>query len=115
MSGAAHTPGPWEFDGVCQIFEAKRTYMRVAFLPSDHAEYASSKANGRLIAAAPELVSALEDAEAVMSIVEPRSDKSEYIRVLGVIRSALIRAHSRPLPGIPTETAETVPDGARDV
>lgn len=64
MSGAptadAHTPGPWHFDGVCQIVEAERPHMRVAFLPSDHAEYASSLSNGRLIAAAPDLVKALE-------------------------------------------------------
>lgn len=54
MSG--HTPGPWEFDGMCQIVEAERPHMRVCFLPSDHADYASSTANGRLIAAAPDLL-----------------------------------------------------------
>lgn len=55
-----HTEGPWEFDGVCQIVDGKRPHMRVAFLPSDHAEYASSEANGRLIAAAPDLLAELE-------------------------------------------------------
>ena len=32
---------------------------------------------------------ALDQAEAVLSIVEPRSDKAEYLRILGVVRAAL--------------------------
>lgn len=60
-SKQAFTPGPWYFDGVCQVVEAGRLHMRVAFLPSDHAEYASSKANGHLIAAAPEMYEALKE------------------------------------------------------
>lgn len=32
---------------------------------------------------------ALDEAEACMSIVEPRSDKAEYVRILGVVRAAL--------------------------
>ena len=32
---------------------------------------------------------ALDEAEACMSIVEPRSDKAEYLRILGVVRDAL--------------------------
>ncbi len=32
---------------------------------------------------------ALTQAEACMSIVEPRSDKAEYLRILGVVRDAL--------------------------
>ena len=35
------------------------------------------------------LEAALEEAGAVFSIVEPRSDKAEYLRVLGVVRTAL--------------------------
>lgn len=41
------------------------------------------------MAAAPALYAALEEAEACMSIVEPRSNKAEYVRILGVIRAAL--------------------------
>lgn len=55
------TPGPWEYDGGAQIVEAARPHMRVAFLPSDHAEYAASSHNARLISAAPELYEALEN------------------------------------------------------
>lgn len=50
-----HTEGPWLFDGVAQIVEARRPHMRIAFLPSDHHAYESSKFNGRLIAAAPDM------------------------------------------------------------
>ncbi|MET3481501.1 hypothetical protein [Methylobacterium sp. 1973] len=35
------------------------------------------------------LRSALVEAEACMSIVAPRSDKAEYLRILGVVRAAL--------------------------
>lgn len=55
-----HTPGPWIFDGLCQIVEAERPHMRVCFLPSDHHEYASSKPNGHLIAAAPDMLEAVQ-------------------------------------------------------
>lgn len=65
-----HTAAPWHFDGLVQIVEAARPHMRVAFLPSDHAEYASSKPNGHLIAAAPDLLAALrgDDPEAPKEI-----------------------------------------------
>lgn len=49
-------------------------------------------ANAYLIAAAPEMFAALTEAEACMSIVEPRSDKAEYLRILGAIRTALSKA-----------------------
>lgn len=55
-----HTPGPWDFDGVCQIFERERPHMRICFLPSDHARYYSSKPNGQLIAAAPDYAAAVQ-------------------------------------------------------
>lgn len=42
-----------------------------------------------LIASWRERGEALNQAEAVFSIVEPRSDKAEYLRVLGVVRAAL--------------------------
>lgn len=44
------------------------------------------------------LARALEEAEACMSIVEPRSDKAEYVRILGVVRDAL-KARAIPEPG----------------
>lgn len=72
-----HTPGPWHFDGVCQIVEVERPHMRVCFLPSDHAEYASSKANGRLISAAPDMLAALK---AVVAVADRRTDEFDAAR-----------------------------------
>jgi hypothetical protein len=62
-----HTPGPWEYDGGAQIVESARPHMRICFLPSDYHEYASSKPNARLIAAAPDLLEALKMARDCIS------------------------------------------------
>lgn len=48
--------------------------------------------DAHLVAAAPDLLDACIQAEAVLSIVEPRSDKAEYLRVLGTLRIALSKA-----------------------
>src|SRR6185312_14268106 len=48
------------------------------------------------------LKEALDQAEAVLSIVEPRSDKAEYLRVLGVVRAALKMGEIRA--AFPTQT-----------
>ena len=39
-----------------------------------------------------EMVEALREAEACMSIVEPKDYKDEYLRILGVVRSALSKS-----------------------
>lgn len=51
-----------------------------------------SESDARLVAAAPTMLAALVYAEAVLSIVEPRSDKAEYLRCLEQVRSALAKA-----------------------
>lgn len=75
-----HTPGPWHYDGGAQIVHGTETHIRVAFLPSDHYKYDCSKANGRLIAAAPDLLEYARlmaangdpDAEELVAICEGR-------------------------------------------
>jgi hypothetical protein len=47
------------------------------------------EANARLGAAAPDLAEACANAEAVMTIVEPRSHKAEYLECLSQLRAAL--------------------------
>jgi len=63
MSEAKHTPGPWEacdvgdygdYDGRCRVILGDD--LRIAVVLGDHDE---SKANARLIAAAPDLLEAL--------------------------------------------------------
>ena len=51
--------------------------------------YDAAEEIGRLLAENARLKEALVEAEACMSIVEPRSDKAEYLRILGVVRAAL--------------------------
>lgn len=92
------TPGPWEYDHGAQIVEGAKPHMRVAFLPSDHAEYACSKPNAHLIASAPELYEAL--AAAVECGMVPISSASEggaarfsrQVEVADMIRVALKKA-----------------------
>lgn len=64
MSDAKHTPGPWEacdagdysdYDGKCRVILGDD--LRIAVALGDHAE---NDANARLIAAAPDLLAALE-------------------------------------------------------
>jgi hypothetical protein len=52
-------------------------------------------ANANAIAQVPTMIEALIQAEACMSIVEPRSDKAEYLRILGVVREALDPLHEK--------------------
>jgi len=67
------------------------------------AEMQAAEARDRLAAKDAEiarLTDALDQAEAVISIVEPRSDKAEYLRVLGVVRAAL---KGSPAPFVQTD------------
>lgn len=57
-------------------------------VPSDFIDPDEARAD-RLAAEVEALRAALDEAEACLSIVEPRSDRSEYMRTLGVIRTAL--------------------------
>lgn len=78
-----HTPAPWGFDGVCQIVEVERPHMRICFLPSDHAEYASSKPNGYLIAAAPDLLEAIKECLPSMGWRNMSDEELEHEHELG--------------------------------
>lgn len=56
-----HTPGPWEVTDYGVEFEGAR-FGEVAFVVSKEREqFEATEANARLIAAAPDLLSALED------------------------------------------------------
>lgn len=70
-----------DFDGsMARICEGRQELAAV------EAEIAANK---RLIAAAPAMHAALQQAEAVLSIVEPRSHKHEYLAALQTVRDAL--------------------------
>ena len=80
MSEAKHTPGPWVFrrgpDDAGFEFTLgdtrERTFVEQTFdyaqvlYPDDGDQYETAEANARLIAAAPELLEALEEWEATL-------------------------------------------------
>ena len=74
----------------CRLSVAAVRPGRSHIEPADN--YYEQVANAHLIAAAPVMREALVQAEACMSIVTPRSDKAEYLRILGVVRAALAAA-----------------------
>lgn len=86
-----HTPGPWTYDGGAQIVEEARPHMRVLFLPSDHHEYASSKPNARLAAAAPDMLAALEAVEEWWLTVQMHKESGAPYAIFAV-RAAIAKA-----------------------
>jgi hypothetical protein len=101
MGEAKHTPGPWkvtkssERKTLCVVNDDTWICGELQALNGTAIDERECLANARLIAAAPEMYEALEQAEACMSIVEPRSDKAEYLRILGVIRAVIGKAEGR--------------------
>lgn len=110
------TPGPWRMkmngnignaiEGCAgrKSFEGDDGYRTLATYQDacDSGLYdeqeANRIANGRLIAAAPTMYAALVHAEAVLSIVMPRSHMKEYLETLDEVRAALAKASS-PIVG----------------
>ena len=60
MSDGKHTPGPWAFDGDFTIHTADDVAARIAVVCTDNVDDAQVKADGHLIAAAPDLLAALK-------------------------------------------------------
>ncbi len=109
-----HTPGPWVADGKCS---GRPPDAGVGVIASDTEPAISNpsrgivayacrlvsrtsaevEANARLIAAAPVLLQVLREVESIMSIVEPRSDKAEYLTGVARVRAAIAKATGVPL------------------
>ena len=102
---AKHTPGPWVWDGEGRIDALKfrkvsprlvggRPYMEgLVALPYSCGGHATREANARLMAAAPELLVALEAAESVMSHpVHAFEVLAEHSVVREMIRAAIAKA-----------------------
>jgi hypothetical protein len=60
---------------------------------SSDVDGSTEAATARLIAAAPDMYEALNHVEAVLSIVQPRSNTKEYLETLAQVRTALAKAH----------------------
>ena len=106
MTKASHTPGPWvlsdEWEGilvhapqsckfVCEVTETNPVYTN----PESGISNAEALANARLIAAAPEMLVALEAAEKEIrgwSWTGNARDKGPYDDHLASIRAAIAKA-----------------------
>ena len=64
-------------------------YSRAPLYTADQTRAYALAARAQVEAECEKMRAALNQAEACMSIVEPRSDKAEYLRILGVVRAAL--------------------------
>lgn len=85
-----HTPGPWEYrDDQGQIFGP--TFLVAELVAADTRE--QSSANGRLIAAAPDLLAALKALEIQAIQSDVNSPANEWGReALEMARDAIVRA-----------------------
>lgn len=72
MSAAKHTPGPWQVNHAdpFQVCDADGETRGCAPIATMHGTYAEKRANARLIAAAPELMEALERCNSLLKIAE---------------------------------------------
>lgn len=94
-----HTPGPWEYAensaNNFDVFGAGDTVEVAVVWGLDDPLKAEREANARLIAAAPELLEALEDSLDLFGVFLDHSDKgnTDMHRALGVkIRAAIAKA-----------------------
>ena len=93
MSNVKHTPGPWHVANGCQIRGAKDQIAKAWMMRNGE-----GLANAKLIAAAPELLEALEEAVAcgmvpISSATEGGAAKySRQAQVADMIRAAIAKA-----------------------
>ena len=83
-----HTPGPWEFTTSGTVQDAKGKSIAYA---AGRESMSVAYANGRLIAAAPELLEALEQLGTVLSFVLP-SARAEVQRLMKQAEAAIRKA-----------------------
>lgn len=92
----SHTPGPWHTAFPCSSELLSRTIrdendVRVADVGFGYEDQSREIANARLIAAAPDLLNALEVAEATIK----RLAKTDSDGTLDVIRAAITKVEGR--------------------
>lgn len=91
-----HTSAPWEHDGDGSIY-ARREFGRV-FIAEVERVVNSEDANARLIAAAPDLLSALQRSEQYLMLAV-HDNKGDLRKIaeqdLALVRAALVKA-TRP-------------------
>lgn len=102
MAETTHTPGPWTVirskmatDGAFDyaIGTDGSPVIAEAFGRDAKGGWPNAEANARLIAAAPEMLAALQEAEGELYQVPPADAEQE--RVLAVVRAAIAKATGR--------------------
>ena len=91
MSNQQHTPGPWDVatkagDGGLVVRSSKSMH-ELCQIHSSYKYKDAHKANARLIAAAPEILEALEDCERNM-IISTQADMARLDRIRAAIAKA---------------------------
>lgn len=96
---AKHTPGPWRQAkySPCDIVINERTWIASSRVGMDEIPRDEAIANARLIAAAPDLLAALEhalrDMEDVRTMYEAKAPNTGVLGVsIGLARAAITRA-----------------------
>lgn len=89
MSEGMHTPGPWHLVNGTQIRSAKHQIAKVWMMRGSE-----GVANARLIAAAPELLEALQDLkrELILSNVDPDYIESHFRKSINKAEAAIAKA-----------------------
>jgi hypothetical protein len=88
MSGAGHTPGPW--DGQINVCHISGSDFQIGWLNTDNPDRkAEGQANARLIAAAPELLKALD---LLLAIAEMTTFSDQYPAQCELARAAIAKA-----------------------
>jgi hypothetical protein len=93
---AKHTPGPWAIDGCASLGNMDVIYGsgRITMMECENDEINDDElfANAALIAAAPDLLAALERAEGFISGFEDDDTQEGVTEMLAAIRAALANA-----------------------
>ena len=103
MTEQKYTPGPWEAEGVRVVAETMgetNGWYELAETVTDFTELQTAVANARLIAAAPELLEACEDALACLlnldSVLRWNIEQGDHIEeaydVMGKLKARLNKA-----------------------
>ena len=116
MTFEKHTPGPWTYapgygdegfritlGGASKWAVEKGISYAMCLYPEDGAQHAEAEANARLIAAAPDLLAALEGLEELLMIRESSPTMSPLCTIeqdrVAIARAAITKALGEGAPG----------------
>jgi len=97
MKNTKHTPGPWE---VVKIKTSTGNYVYRKGSSVDHVATCGNPANAHLIAAAPELLEALKEAQKALLICKPimahyAEPQAAYAKVAQKIEQVIAKAEGK--------------------